>query len=104
MANEGFKDENCTFSIEETPTVIFAEEGREGSVPHRSIFYPRNEPLEITYYEGKNCKSTGFHTRKGRYVVMQEKLPNYVVPDLTDFKEKFRARLLFSDALVNIME
>ncbi|PPR83221.1 hypothetical protein GOBAR_AA37499 [Gossypium barbadense] len=37
MANEVFKDENCTFSIEETPT---------------------------------------------------EKLPNYVVPDLTDFKER----------------
>ncbi|KAK5832066.1 hypothetical protein PVK06_015866 [Gossypium arboreum] len=64
MTNEVFKDENCTFSIEETPTVIF----------------------------------------EGRYVVMQEKLPNYVVPDLTDFKEKLRARLLFSDALVNIME
>ncbi|KAK8298202.1 hypothetical protein V6Z12_D05G239300 [Gossypium hirsutum] len=68
--------------------------GRTGrKVPHRSIFYPRNEPLEITYYESKNCKSTGFHTCKGRYVVMQEKLPNYVVPDLTDFKEKFRAML-----------
>ncbi|KAF5746788.1 39S ribosomal protein L41-A mitochondrial [Tripterygium wilfordii] len=41
---------------------------------------PRN------YYKGKNCKPTGFHTRKGGYVLMQEKLPNYVVPDLTDFK------------------
>ncbi|XP_017980878.1 PREDICTED: uncharacterized protein LOC18592110 isoform X1 [Theobroma cacao] len=38
------------------------------------------------YYKGKNCKSTGFHTRKGGYVLMQEKLPNYVVPDLTDVK------------------
>ncbi|XP_038703243.1 39S ribosomal protein L41-A, mitochondrial-like isoform X3 [Tripterygium wilfordii] len=43
---------------------------------------PRN------YYKGKNCKPTGFHTRKGGYVLMQEKLPNYVVPDLTDFKLK----------------
>ncbi|XP_077234851.1 uncharacterized protein LOC143877025 isoform X2 [Tasmannia lanceolata] len=41
---------------------------------------PRN------YYKGKNCKPTGFHTRKGGYVVMDEKLPRYVVPDLTDFK------------------
>ncbi|XP_007018704.2 PREDICTED: 39S ribosomal protein L41-A, mitochondrial isoform X2 [Theobroma cacao] len=40
------------------------------------------------YYKGKNCKSTGFHTRKGGYVLMQEKLPNYVVPDLTDVKLK----------------
>ncbi|KAJ6408037.1 MITOCHONDRIAL RIBOSOMAL PROTEIN L41 [Salix purpurea] len=39
-----------------------------------------------TYYKGKNCKPTGFHTRKGGYVVVPEKLPNYVVPDLTDFK------------------
>ncbi|KMZ67727.1 39S ribosomal protein L41-A, mitochondrial [Zostera marina] len=43
---------------------------------------PRN------YYKGKNCKSTGFHTRKGGYVVMDEKLPRYVVPDLTGFKLK----------------
>ncbi|KAJ8535735.1 hypothetical protein K7X08_023455 [Anisodus acutangulus] len=40
------------------------------------------------FYKGKNCKPTGFHTRKGGYVIMQEKLPNYVVPDLTDFKLK----------------
>ncbi|XP_048233761.1 39S ribosomal protein L41-A, mitochondrial isoform X2 [Ricinus communis] len=38
------------------------------------------------YYKGKNCKPTGFHTRKGGYVIVPEKLPNYVVPDLTDFK------------------
>uniref|UniRef100_A0A2P2K5Y0 39S ribosomal protein L41-A n=1 Tax=Rhizophora mucronata TaxID=61149 RepID=A0A2P2K5Y0_RHIMU len=38
------------------------------------------------YYKGKNCKPTGFHTRKGGYVVVPEKLPNYVVPNLTDFK------------------
>ncbi|KDP45653.1 hypothetical protein JCGZ_17260 [Jatropha curcas] len=43
---------------------------------------PRN------YYKGKNCKPTGFHTRKGGYVIVLEKLPNYVIPDLTDFKLK----------------
>ncbi|KAL9662779.1 hypothetical protein QQ045_027613 [Rhodiola kirilowii] len=43
---------------------------------------PRN------YYKGKNCKPIGFHTRKGGYVVEPEKLPNYVVPDLTDLKLK----------------
>ncbi|XP_002513969.2 39S ribosomal protein L41-A, mitochondrial [Ricinus communis] len=41
------------------------------------------------YYKGKNCKPTGFHTRKGGYVIVPEKLPNYVVPDLTDFKVTF---------------
>ncbi|XP_074561218.1 uncharacterized protein LOC141830803 [Curcuma longa] len=40
------------------------------------------------YYKGKNCKPTGFHTRKGGYVLMDEKMPRYVVPDLTDFKLK----------------
>ncbi|KAJ8619376.1 hypothetical protein MRB53_027905 [Persea americana] len=40
------------------------------------------------YYKGKNCKPTGFHTRKGGYVVVNEKLPNYVIPNLTDFKLK----------------
>ncbi|KAL2500268.1 Mitochondrial ribosomal protein L27 [Forsythia ovata] len=48
------------------------------------------------YYKGKNCNPTGFHTRKGGYVVIPEKLPNYVVPDLTDFKEK-RAKKVHSD-------
>ncbi|XP_076884963.1 uncharacterized protein LOC143534308 [Bidens hawaiensis] len=51
-----------------------------------SILTSKTGPRD--YYKGKNCKSTGFHTRKGRYVVVQEKLPNYVVPDLTDFKLK----------------
>ncbi|XP_050205250.1 uncharacterized protein LOC126655225 [Mercurialis annua] len=40
------------------------------------------------YYKGKNCKPTGFHTRKGGYVIVPEKLPNYIVPDLTDFQLK----------------
>ncbi|OIW14546.1 hypothetical protein TanjilG_12945 [Lupinus angustifolius] len=40
------------------------------------------------YYKGKNCKPTGFHTRKGGYVLVEEKLPKYIVPDLTDFKLK----------------
>ncbi|KAK9123961.1 hypothetical protein Sjap_013563 [Stephania japonica] len=40
------------------------------------------------YYKGKNCKPTGFHTRKGIVGLQDEKLPNYVVPNLTDFKLK----------------
>ncbi|KAJ0025686.1 hypothetical protein Pint_08384 [Pistacia integerrima] len=40
------------------------------------------------YYKGKNCEPTGFHTRKGGYVVVQVKLPNYLAPDLTDFDLK----------------
>nr|GEV42789.1 39S ribosomal protein L41-A, mitochondrial-like [Tanacetum cinerariifolium] len=51
-----------------------------------SILTSKTGPRD--YYKGKNCKPTGFHTRKGGYVVVQEKLPNYVVPDLTNFKLK----------------
>ncbi|KAK2659808.1 hypothetical protein Ddye_006341 [Dipteronia dyeriana] len=62
----------------------------------RSMRRKRTSSLDILsskraprdYYKGKNCKPTGFHTRKGGYVVVQEKLPNYVVPDLTNFKLK----------------
>jgi large subunit ribosomal protein L41 len=43
---------------------------------------PRN------FYKGKGCKSTGRHTSKGAYVLMEEKLPKYVVPDLTNCKLK----------------
>ncbi|KNA24640.1 hypothetical protein SOVF_013830 [Spinacia oleracea] len=50
------------------------------------ILHPKRAPRN--YYKGNNCKSTGFHTNKGGYVVVQEKLPIYVVPDLTDFKLK----------------
>ncbi|KAF9606727.1 hypothetical protein IFM89_028103 [Coptis chinensis] len=51
-----------------------------------SILSSKRAPRD--YYKGKNCIPTGFHTRKGGYVLVQEKLPNYVVPDLTDFKLK----------------
>ncbi|XP_020704015.1 39S ribosomal protein L41-A, mitochondrial [Dendrobium catenatum] len=51
-----------------------------------SILSSKRAPRD--YYKGKNCKPTGFHTRKGGYVVQDEKLPRYVVPDLTDFKLK----------------
>ncbi|NP_001145013.1 uncharacterized protein LOC100278182 [Zea mays] len=38
------------------------------------------------YYKGKNCKPTGFHTRKGGYVVVDEKLPRFAVPDNDSFQ------------------
>ncbi|XP_038703242.1 39S ribosomal protein L41-A, mitochondrial-like isoform X2 [Tripterygium wilfordii] len=59
---------------------------------------PRN------YYKGKNCKPTGFHTRKGGYVLMQEKLPNYVVPDLTDFKLILLKRTLFGICVLSALD
>eukprot|EP01136_Pigoraptor_vietnamica_P044672 Opistho-1_new@21710 len=40
----------------------------------------------IGFYKGRGAKSTGFNTRKGRFIVMKEKIPEFVVPDLTGFK------------------
>ncbi|KAG2331646.1 hypothetical protein Bca52824_002826 [Brassica carinata] len=50
------------------------------------ILSPKRAPRD--FYKGKNCKSTGFHDKKGGYVVQPDKLPNYVIPDLTGFKLK----------------
>ncbi|CAN6816651.1 unnamed protein product, partial [Brassica oleracea] len=50
------------------------------------ILSPKRAPRD--FYKGKNCKPTGFHTKKGGYVVQPDKLPNYVIPDLTGFKLK----------------
>jgi len=38
------------------------------------------------WYKGRNVPSIGRHTAKGGYIVMPEKIPIYVVPDLTNFK------------------
>ncbi|KAF8106318.1 hypothetical protein N665_0144s0029 [Sinapis alba] len=51
------------------------------------ILSPKRAPRD--FYKGKNCKPTGFHTKKGGYVVQPDKLPNYVIPDLTGFKVLF---------------
>lgn len=40
------------------------------------------------FYKGKGVPSMGRHTRKGGYELLERKLPNYVVPDLTGFALK----------------
>lgn len=37
---------------------------------------------------GRGAKSPGYHTRKGGYVVVPNKIYDIVVPDLTGFKLK----------------
>ncbi|KAK9134229.1 hypothetical protein Syun_013559 [Stephania yunnanensis] len=64
---------------------VIARSMRRKRTSSLNILSSKRAPRD--YYKGKNCKPTGFHTRKGGYVVQDEKLPNYVVPDLTDFKE-----------------
>ncbi|KAK9110984.1 hypothetical protein Scep_018503 [Stephania cephalantha] len=65
---------------------VIARSMRRKRTSSLNILSSKRAPRD--YYKGKNCKPTGFHTRKGGYVVQDEKLPNYVVPDLTDFKLK----------------
>ncbi|KAK9823882.1 hypothetical protein WJX72_006162 [[Myrmecia] bisecta] len=38
------------------------------------------------FYKGKGAQPTGHHTRKGGYRILKERIPDYVVPDLTGFK------------------
>ncbi|KAF2309462.1 hypothetical protein GH714_002771 [Hevea brasiliensis] len=88
--------ESCNFfSVDQAPTLhcppvalelLAQTSGAPSKFPLRWKFSRQNALLEII--QGKNCKPTGFHTRKGGYVIVPEKLPNYVVPDLTDFKLK----------------
>ncbi|XP_046852105.1 39S ribosomal protein L41, mitochondrial-like [Xenia sp. Carnegie-2017] len=40
------------------------------------------------FYKGRGVKPTGFHTKKGHYVIVPKKVPEFVVPDLTDFELK----------------
>eukprot|EP01089_Gocevia_fonbrunei_P013238 TRINITY_DN3339_c0_g1_i1.p1 TRINITY_DN3339_c0_g1~~TRINITY_DN3339_c0_g1_i1.p1 ORF type:complete len:117 (-),score=18.25 TRINITY_DN3339_c0_g1_i1:81-431(-) len=34
-------------------------------------------------YKGVGCRSLGRHTKKGRFIVMENKIPEYIIPDLT---------------------
>ncbi|EFN55128.1 hypothetical protein CHLNCDRAFT_134184 [Chlorella variabilis] len=40
------------------------------------------------YYKGKGAAPTGKHTSKGGYTQQEAKHPQYIVPDLSDFKLK----------------
>jgi len=40
------------------------------------------------WYKGVGCRSLGWNTKKGRYIVASTKVPVYVVPDLTGFPLK----------------
>eukprot|EP00118_Oscarella_pearsei_P025599 m.308445 g.308445 ORF g.308445 m.308445 type:complete len:102 (+) comp44015_c0_seq1:50-355(+) len=39
-----------------------------------------------TFYKGRGAKSTGYHTSKGNFIVQKQKVPEFVVPDLTGFQ------------------
>lgn len=56
------------------------------AVPRTGIKILTSKRGPRNYYKGKGCKPTGRHTSKGGYVLMDEKLPRYIVPDLTNCK------------------
>ncbi|PFX16332.1 39S ribosomal protein L41-B, mitochondrial [Stylophora pistillata] len=47
------------------------------------------------FYKGRGVRNPGFHTRRAGYIIAQRKVPQFVVPDLTDF-EPFRGVRLTS--------
>eukprot|EP01121_Diplochlamys_sp_Union-15-3_P020005 TRINITY_DN7672_c0_g1_i1.p1 TRINITY_DN7672_c0_g1~~TRINITY_DN7672_c0_g1_i1.p1 ORF type:complete len:156 (+),score=23.60 TRINITY_DN7672_c0_g1_i1:66-533(+) len=42
--------------------------------------------LPPRWYKGRGCRSLGRHTRRGGYILQKHKMPQVIVPDLTDFK------------------
>ncbi|KXJ04502.1 hypothetical protein AC249_AIPGENE19499, partial [Exaiptasia diaphana] len=36
-------------------------------------------------FSGRGVRPPGYHTRKGGYKIVQRKVPEFIVPDLTGF-------------------
>lgn len=62
--------------------------GRGRSVPRQGLLILNSKRGPRNFYKGKGVKNTGKSTSKGGFEVMSERLPNFVVPDLTDVKLK----------------
>eukprot|EP01023_Acetabularia_acetabulum_P006391 TRINITY_DN12666_c0_g1_i1.p1 TRINITY_DN12666_c0_g1~~TRINITY_DN12666_c0_g1_i1.p1 ORF type:complete len:125 (+),score=17.15 TRINITY_DN12666_c0_g1_i1:62-436(+) len=50
------------------------------------IYNPKMGP--IGFYKGKRCRNTGYHTSNGKYVILRDKFPKYIMPDLAGFELK----------------
>ncbi|CAL5219143.1 g920 [Coccomyxa viridis] len=62
--------------------------GRGRRIPSKGFTQLTSKTGPKGYYKGKGVPTVGHHTRKGGYKILQDRLPQYVVPDLTDFKLK----------------
>lgn len=62
--------------------------GRARRVPRVGFTRLTTKQGPRTYYKGKGCAPSGRHTSKGGYHIQQQKLPEYVVPDLKGFELK----------------
>ncbi|KAK3740557.1 hypothetical protein QZH41_016100 [Actinostola sp. cb2023] len=40
------------------------------------------------FYKGRGVRPPGYHTSKGGYKIVQRKVPEFIVPDLTGFELK----------------
>ena len=65
---------------------ILAAFARARRVPRRGFNILNTKRAPRGFYKGKGAQATGHHTKMGRYRILQDKLPKYVVPDLTGFK------------------
>lgn len=62
--------------------------GRGRKVPRQGLLVLNSKRGPRNFYKGKGVKNTGISTSKGSFKVLPERLPNFVVPDLTDVKLK----------------
>jgi len=62
--------------------------GRGRKVPRQGLLVLNSKRGPRNFYKGKGVKSTGKSNSKGGFQIMPERLPMFVVPDLTDVKLK----------------
>lgn len=66
--------------------LIAAVVGRARRAPKKGFLQLSSKQGNRTFYKGKGCAPTGRHTSKGRYIIQESKLPQYIVPDLKNFE------------------
>ncbi|GJP50794.1 hypothetical protein CLOM_g9957 [Closterium sp. NIES-68] len=61
---------------------------RGRAVPAKGFKYLTAKRGPKNYYKGTGSRTMGRHTKKGGYILMEEKMPTYLVPDLTNCQLK----------------
>lgn len=67
---------------------LLAAAVRGRSVPRTGFTALNSKRGPKNFYKGKGAEPTGRHTRKGGYQILKDRLPEFVVPDLKNFKLK----------------
>lgn len=69
-------------------TNLLSALARSRRVPRKGFTQLTSKRGNKNFYKGKGVQPVGHHTNKGGYVILERKMPNYVVPDLAGFPLK----------------